>query len=237
MNFVVAIDGPAASGKGTITREIAKDLGLTVLPSGDTYRCLGLQVLKNGYGLNQVYEIVELAKQLNIKLETVDGKEVVLLDGKDVSDEIREPAIAKLTSMVSENARVREQMVILQRNMAEGKNIIVEGRDAGTVVFPNADVKLYIDASEETRAMRRYKEYLSKGIDITYEEVLQSLRWRDQNDKNKEVGALKKADDAMLIDTTEMSIEQAIEKIKNEIEPKLKEKRIKEKEDYEFSDI
>lgn len=223
MNFVVAIDGPAASGKGTITREIANQLGLTVLPTGDIYRCLALEVLRNGYGMDHVDEIVELAKKLNIQFKNEGDKEVVLLNGNDVSDEIREPAVAKVSSMVSVMIQVREQLTLLQRRMAEGKNIIAEGRDMGTVIFPNADVKLYIDASEEVRAKRRYKEYVSKGIDTTYEKVLEDLRWRDNNDKNKEVGALRKADDAILIDTTEMSIEEAVAQIRNEIEAKRRE--------------
>lgn len=220
MNFVVAIDGPAASGKGTITREISNQLGLTVLPTGDIYRCLALEVLRNGYGMDHVDEIVELAKKLNIQFKNEGDKEVVLLNENDVSDEIREPAVAKVSSMVSAMIQVREQMTLLQRKMAEGKNIIAEGRDMGTVIFPNADVKIYIDASEEVRAKRRYKEYVAKGIDITYEKVLEDLRWRDNNDKNKEVGALRKADDAILIDTTEMSIEEAVAQIRNEIEAK-----------------
>ena len=238
MNFVVAIDGQAASGKGTITRKLADELELTVLPTGDTYRCLGLEVLKKGYGIDQVYEITELARQLDIQLRNVNGKELVYLNGEDVSNEIREPAISKLSSLVSSIVKVREQMVLLQRRMAEGKNVIAEGRDMGTVVFPNADVKLYIDANEEVRADRRYKEYLSNGINITYEEVLEQLRWRDENDKNKKVGALKKADDAILIDTTVMTIDEAVEKIKSEIQPKMVKKKSKEsKSEYNEDDF
>ncbi len=227
MNFVVAIDGPAASGKGTITRRLADELGLTVLPTGDTYRCLALEVLRNGYGIDQIYEITELARQLDIQFRNDGEKECVFLDGKDVSDEIREPAVAKVGSMVSSIVKVREQMTLLQRRMAEGKNIIAEGRDMGTVVFPNADVKLYIDASEEVRAQRRYKEYVSQGIDITYEKVLKDLQWRDNNDKHKEVGSLKRTEDAMYVDTTEMTIDEAVEKIKSKIITKMKHKNEK----------
>lgn len=241
MNFVVAIDGPAASGKGTITRRLADELGLTVLPTGDTYRCLALEVLRNGYGIDQIYDITELAKQLDIQFKNDGEKERVLLDGKDVSDEIREPAVAKVGSMVSSIVKVREQMTLLQRRMAEGKNIIAEGRDMGTVVFPNADVKLYIDASEEVRAQRRYKEYLSQGINITYEKVLKDLQWRDNNDKHKEVGSLKRAEDAMYIDTTEMTIEEAVARIKYVIKDKIADKKERENSnksgDYDIEDI
>lgn len=228
MNFVVAIDGPAASGKGTITRELARELGLTVLPTGDIYRCLGLEVLRNGYGLDHIYEIVELAKQLNIQFKSDGEKEIVFLNGEDVSEEIREPAISKVSSAVSSIVRVREQLEILQRRMVEGKNIIAEGRDMGTVVFPDADVKIYIDANEQVRAMRRYKEYIASGIDTTYDKVLQDLKWRDNNDKNKEVGSLKQAEDAIYVDTTNMTIDEAVANIKSTIQDRMAEKKNKE---------
>ena len=227
MSFVVAIDGPAASGKGTITRRLADELELTVLPTGDTYRCLGLEVLRNGYGIDQIYDIVELAKQLDVQFKNDGEKELVFLEGRNVSDEIREPAVAKISSMISSIIRVREQMTLLQRRMAEGKNIIAEGRDMGTVVFPDADVKVYIDASENVRAMRRYKEYISNGINITYEKVLQDLQWRDNNDRNKEVGSLRRADDAMYIYTTNMTIDEAVSEIKNRIQEKIANKNEK----------
>lgn len=228
MNFVVAIDGPAASGKGTITRKLARELGLTVLPTGDIYRCLALEVLRNGYGLDYIYEIVELAKQLNIQFKSDGEKEIVFLNGEDVSEEIREPAISKVSSAVSSIVRVREQLEILQRRMAEGKNIIAEGRDMGTVVFPDADVKIYIDADEQVRAMRRYKEYIASGVDTTYDKVLQDLRWRDNNDKNKEVGSLKQAEDAIYVDTTNMTIDEAVADIKSTIQDRMAEKKNKE---------
>lgn len=243
MNFVVAIDGPAASGKGTITRELARELGLTVLPTGDIYRCLGLEVLRNGYGLDHIYEIVELAKQLNIQFKSDGEKEIVFLNGEDVSEEIREPAISKVSSAVSSIVRVREQLEILQRRMVEGKNIIAEGRDMGTVVFPDADVKIYIDANEQVRAMRRYKEYIASGIDTTYDKVLQDLKWRDNNDKNKEVGSLKQAEDAIYVDTTNMTIDEAVADIKSTIQDRMAEKKNKgnkttdDKSDLEDIDV
>lgn len=224
MNFVVAIDGPAASGKGTITREIENLLGLKVLPTGDLYRCLALEVLRKGYTYSQVDEIVELARNLNIELKEKEEKEIVHLNGEDVSDEIREPAISKVSSAVSSIVEVRQEMKKLQRKMAEGKNIIAEGRDMGTEIFPDADVKIYIDAREDVRARRRYEEYIAKGIDTTYEEVLKELQWRDNNDKNKKVGSLRRADDAILVDTTDMSIEEAVEMIKTEIEKRMRQK-------------
>lgn len=233
MNFVVAIDGPAASGKGTITREIERILGLKVLPTGDLYRCLGLEVLRRGYTYDQVSEIVEIAKNLDIQLKEREGKEIVHLNGEDVSDEIREPAISRVSSAVSSIVEVRQEMKLLQRKMAEGKNIIAEGRDMGTEIFPDADVKIYIDAREDVRARRRYEEYVAKGIKTTYEEVLKELQWRDNNDKNKKVGALKKADDAILIDTTDMPIEEAIERVKSEIVKRMREKN-KDKEDIDY---
>lgn len=224
MNFVVAIDGPAASGKGTITREIERLLGLKVLPTGDLYRCLALEVLRKGYTYSQVNEIVELAKNLNIELKEKEEKEIVHLNGEDVSDAIREPAVSRVSSAVSSIVEVRQEMKLLQRRMAEGKNIIAEGRDMGTEIFPDADVKIYVDAREDVRARRRYEEYVTKGIETTYEEVLKELQWRDNNDRNKKVGALRKAEDAVLVDTTDMPIEEAVEMIKGIIEKKMKDK-------------
>ena len=222
MCFIVAVDGPAGSGKGTITKLIEKELGLINLDTGATYRSVALAAIQNGLTAENEEEIIELVNNLNIQIEKENGKDVVYLNGEDVTKKIREKEVTQLVSFVSAIIPVREKMVELQRKLAEGKNVIVEGRDIGTVVFPNADLKIYLDASEEIRAERRYKENIQAGMNVTYEEILKSIKLRDENDKNKKYGALKKADDAIVINTSEMTIEEAKEAVKEMITAKMK---------------
>ena len=152
--------------------------------------------------------------EINIEIDNTQEKDIILLNGEDVSKEIRSKEVTAIVSQISSIIPVRERMVEVQRKLATGKNVIVEGRDIGTVVFPNADLKIYLDASEEIRAKRRYKENIENGIDTTYEEVLENVKLRDYNDKNKKVGALKKADDAVVIDSSKMNIDEVVEKVK-----------------------
>lgn len=213
--MIVAVDGPAGSGKGTVTKKIEKEMGFLNLDTGATYRCVALETLRKGLNLQDEKEIIELANQIDIKIDNTGERDIILLNGEDVSEEIRTKEVTKIVSQVSSIVLVRERMVEVQRQLAKGKNVIVEGRDIGTVVFPNADVKIYLDASEEVRAKRRYKENLEKGIDMSYEEVLENVRMRDYNDMHKKVGALKKAEDAITIDSTTLTIDQVVEKIKD----------------------
>lgn len=222
MCFIVAVDGPAGSGKGTITKLIEKELGLINLDTGATYRCVALAAIRNGLKIGDEEQIIELVNKLDIQIEKENGKDVIYLNGEDVTPNIREKEVTQVVSFISSIIPVREKMVELQRKLAQGKNVIVEGRDIGTVVFPNANLKIYLDANEEIRAKRRYKENIEKGIDMSYEEVLNNIKARDTNDKNKKYGALKKADDAIVIDTSEMTIEQAKEAVKQEIILKMK---------------
>ena len=212
--MIVAVDGPAGSGKGTVTKRIEKELGFLNLDTGATYRCVALQTLREGVKIENEDEIVRIANDIDIKIDNTGNKDIILLNGEDVSKEIRTKEVTAIVSQVSSIIPVREKMVEVQRNLAKGKNVIVEGRDIGTVVFPNADIKIYLDASEEIRAKRRYEENKQNGIDTTYEEVLENVKMRDYNDMHKKVGALKKADDAVVIDSTELSIEEVVEKIK-----------------------
>ena len=216
--MIVAVDGPAGSGKGTVTKRIEKELGFLNLDTGATYRCIALQTLRKGFTLDNEKEIIEIANNINIEIDNKGEKDIILLNGEDVSKEIRTKEVTSIVSQISSIIPVREKMVEVQRKLAKGKNVIVEGRDIGTVVFPNADIKIYLDASEEIRAERRYKENIQNGIDITYEEVLQNVKMRDYNDKHKKFGALKKADDAIVLDSTDLTIEEVVEKIKNIIE-------------------
>ena len=182
MSFIVAIDGPAGTGKGTITKLIAKDFGLINIDTGATYRCVTLEMINQNVSINE-------------------------------KDKIRSKEVTALVSQVSAIVEVRLNMVKLQRKLAEGKDVIMEGRDITTYVFPNADVKIYLDADVKERARRRYKENLEKGINMTYEEVLEKIKIRDHNDSNKEIGSLKIAEDAIVIDTTYLTIEQVKEKV------------------------
>ena len=224
--MIVAIDGPAGSGKGTITKNVERKLGFLNLDTGATYRCVALETLRNNLRLDQETEIIKIAKNIKIEIDNKRDKDIIYLNGEDVSTKIREKEVTAIVSQVSSIISVREELVKVQRNLAKGKNVIVEGRDIGTVVFPNADLKIYLDASEEIRAQRRYKENQEKGIDMTYEEVLENVRMRDYNDMHKKVGALKKAEDAIIIDSTNLTIEEVTDKVIEEIEKKKKKNRL-----------
>lgn len=208
MSFIVAIDGPAGTGKGTITKILAKEMGLVNIDTGATYRCVALYAIRNNIKLEEKDKIIESLKNIHIDMKNENGEQTIFLNEEDVSKEIRSKEVTKIVSQVSSIKEVRFAMVDVQRKLAEGKDVIMEGRDITTYVFPNADVKIYLDADEEERAKRRYKEMQEKGIEMTYEEVLKNIQIRDKNDKEKEIGALKIADDATYIDTTNMTIEQ-----------------------------
>ncbi len=223
MSFVVAIDGPAGTGKGTITKLIAKEMGLLNIDTGAMYRCVTLASLqKEITSLEQKEKIIQIAKNINIQMENNEGELTVFLDGQDVTKQIRSKEVTAFVSPVSSIPEVRKIMVDSQRKMAGQKDVIMEGRDITTVVFPNADVKIYLDADVEIRAKRRYKENLEKNMQTSYEETLESVKQRDYNDMHKEVGALKIAQDAIIIDTTNLTIEQAKEKVKEIISSKIR---------------
>lgn len=206
----IAIDGPAGSGKGTVAKLIADKFNLVYVDTGATYRCLALKALRNNIKLEDKEKLIELAKDINIKL-TQDGK--VYLDGEDVTSEIRSKEVTNIVSPVSGIPKVREYMVEIQRNIASSNDAIMEGRDITTVVLPDADIKIYLDASVEERANRRYKECLEKNIPMTYEEVIENIKARDYNDMHKEVGSLIRTDEQIYIDTTNMTIEEVVNKI------------------------
>lgn len=217
MSFIVAIDGPAGSGKGTVTQRIAEEMDFLNLDTGATYRCVALETINRGYSINEEEKIIKMLDEIEIDIKHDNGTNIILLNGKDVSRRIRENDVTNLVSPVSSIVEVRTKMVELQRKLAKGKNVIIEGRDIGTVVFPNADLKIYLDSKEEERAKRRYKENIEKGISSTYEEVLESIKKRDYNDIHKKVGALKKADDAIVVDSTYMTIDETVQVIKTYI--------------------
>ena len=214
MSFVVAIDGPAGSGKGTITKLVGAKEGLINIDTGAMYRCVTLNMLNEKIELEETEKIKELLQKIKIEFKTENEQDKVYLNGEDVTKQIREKAVNEKVSQVSHLIEVRENITNLSRKVAEGKKVIMEGRDIGTNVFPKAEIKIYLDASEEIRAKRRYKENMENGINTTYEEVLENVKLRDYNDKNKKVGALKKAEDAVVIDSSKMTIDEVVEKIK-----------------------
>lgn len=229
MGFIVAIDGPAGSGKGSVTAELAKMFNLECIDTGAMYRCITLQVIRENVDLNDTEKLKELLNRIEIELVKENGNLVVKLNGEDVSKEIRENEVNRLVSTVSSIKEVRQKPVELQRKMAETKDIIMEGRDITTVVFPNADVKIYLDADVEVRAQRRFKQNQEKGIESTYEQVLEDMRKRDENDKNREFGALKIADDAIVIDSTNLSQQEVINKIAKIIKHEKKTQKLEPK--------
>lgn len=214
MSFIVAIDGPAGTGKGTITKILSKEMGLVNIDTGATYRCVALYAIQNNIKLEEKEKIIQSLENIHIDMKNENGEQTIFLNGEDVTKEIRSKEVTKIVSQVSSIKEVRYAMVDVQRKLAEGKDVIMEGRDITTYVFPNADVKIYLDAEEKERAKRRYKEMQEKGIDMTYEEVLKNIQIRDKNDKEKEIGALKIAEDAIYVDTTNLSIEEEKEKVK-----------------------
>lgn len=213
MSFIVGIDGPAGSGKGTVTKKVANELGLINIDTGITYRCVALEVLNKKVSLEDKNKIIEIARSIDINIDNTPNGDIVYLNGKEVTKEIRSKEVTNIVSQVSSIKEVRFLMVDMQRKLAEGKNVIIEGRDICTYVFPNADVKIYLDASIEERAKRRYKENQEKNINMTYEEVYENIRKRDENDKSKEIGALKVAEDSIIVDTTSLNIDEVVGKI------------------------
>ena len=207
---IVAIDGPAGSGKGTIAEILSKRCNLINIDTGATYRCVALAVLNNNINLEDTDKIIELSSKINIEF-TPDNK--VFLDGIDVTEKIRSKEVTSIVSPISSIVKVRENMVNLQRKLASGNDVVMEGRDITTVVFPNANYKFYLDASLEERVNRRYKQYKEKGIDMSLEEIKENIEKRDYNDMHKEVGSLTRTNEQVYIDSTNMTIEEVANKM------------------------
>lgn len=217
MGKVVAIDGPAGSGKGTVAKTLAKLCNLTYIDTGAMYRAIAYLSLKNNINITEEEKIVDMAR--SSKIDFIDGK--TYLNGIDVSEDIRTMEVTRIVSPISSIVKLREILVDLQRKMAEGKDVIMEGRDITTVVFPNADYKFYLDASVTERANRRFKENTLKGMNVSYEEILENIKKRDYNDMHKEVGALTRTKDSIYIDSTNLTIDEVIDKMRKIIEEGL----------------
>lgn len=216
----VAIDGPAGAGKSTIAKELSKKLLYIYVDTGALYRAVGLYMIDNN--INDDELIISSLKNIKVNLEFINGEQKVLLCGKDVSSKIRTPEVSMMASKVSAIPEVRSFLFDFQRDLAKHNNVIMDGRDIGTVVLPNADVKIFLTASLEKRALRRYKDLLEKGIECQYETVLKDIIKRDNDDSNRKIAPLKPADDAIIIDTTEYSLKESIGLVLNTIKNNLR---------------
>ncbi len=214
---VVAIDGPAGSGKSTVSKRVARELGVLYIDTGAMYRALTLKAMRGKLNLEDTSALEALARSTKIDLKEVNGKLSVSLDGKDVTALIRTPLLTSKIKYIARVPAVRSEMVRLQRAIGAKSGAVLEGRDIGTVVFPDADYKFYLDADLEERARRRHKELCELGQEVALEAIRDDIILRDESDTHRAVGALKKADDAIFIDTTNLSIEEVVKKILSRI--------------------
>lgn len=212
-HLIVAIDGPAGSGKSTVSKMIAKKIGVTYIDTGAMYRALTLRAVRDGLDLQNEDALIDLAHNTKIDLKEEAGRLKVLLDGEDVSGHIRTPELTDKVKFIARVPGVRHEMVRLQRLIGERSGAVMEGRDIGTVVFPDADYKFYLDAHVDERARRRHKELSDTGQKVELEHIKRDVIVRDESDMKRSVGALKKASDAIVIDTTTLSIGEVVDKI------------------------
>ena len=217
----VAIDGPAGAGKSTVARAAAQKLGYIYVDTGALYRAVGVYCLRNSIVATDVDGVGAILKDITVELKFIDGVQHVFLNGDDVSTEIRLPEASMAASNVSAIPSVRAFLFDLQRDIAAKNNCLMDGRDIGTVVLPNAQVKIFLTADPEERAMRRYKELVEKGSNVTFEEVLEDLKVRDYNDSHREIAPLKPAEDSVIVNTTGMTLEESINTIVKTVEGKI----------------
>lgn len=222
MSIAVALDGPAGAGKSSIAKRAAKALDFIYVDTGALYRTIGLAATRRGVAPVASPEVEALLNQITVDLTFNEkGEQAVLLDGEDVSGLIRTPEASMAASEISAIPAVRAYLLDLQRNMAKTRDVIMDGRDIGTVVLPDAQVKIFLTAAPEARAGRRYKELIEKGMDVRYEDILQDVIKRDYNDTHRETAPLKPAEGCVTVDTTELDFEQSVEKIISVIKEKI----------------
>lgn len=219
--FNVAIDGPAGAGKSTIAKAAAKELGFIYVDTGALYRAIAYNAVTKGV-IDDTQKIIDMLTDTNVELKYVDGVQAVYLNGDDVSAYIRTPEISMGASKVSAIPQVRDFLLNLQRDIAQKNNVIMDGRDIATVVLPNADVKIFLFASPECRAQRRYKELMEKGEDVTLEDVLADVNQRDYQDSHREIAPLKPSEDSVMADTSKLNLEESIQLIINIIKERIK---------------
>ncbi|MDH4099388.1 MAG: (d)CMP kinase [Nitrospirota bacterium] len=212
--LIVAIDGPSSAGKSTVGKLLAKRLGYIYIDTGAMYRAMGWKAVRDGINLEDGRAIARFCDETMVDLSlNAGGKSHVLVDGIDVTEAIRTPEMSMMASAISAKQPVRERLVELQRSLGEKGGVVLEGRDVGTVIFPNAGAKFYLDADVRERGRRRWEEMRSKGETVDLEETIEAIRRRDHNDMNRDHSPLKKADDAVLIDSTGLSVDEVIEKM------------------------
>lgn len=211
--YNIAIDGPAGAGKSTIAKIVAKKLNYIYVDTGAMYRTMALACFRDNISSDDEEKVVLKCKSVKVSLGYEDGVQKVFLDGEDVSDEIRKEEIGNMTSAIAVYPEVRKILVAMQKQLAKEHNVVMDGRDIGTAVLPDADLKIYLTASVETRAGRRYKELIEKGQSCSLDEIEEDIRERDYRDMNREVSPLKQAEDAVLVDSSKMSIDEVVEKI------------------------
>ena len=209
----IALDGPAGAGKSTIAKKIAEKLQFVYIDTGAMYRTLALACLKQGVDTADEERVSETAEAADLDIRYIDGSQHMFLEGEDVSGQIRTEEVSKAASDTSKFQRVRDRLVYLQQQLAEKYNVVMDGRDIGTVVLPNADLKIYMTASVEVRALRRYREYLEKGQECDLEAIKEDIAQRDYNDIHRANSPLRQAQDAILLDTSDMSIDEVTDAI------------------------
>ena len=227
----IAIDGPGGAGKSTISKAVAKKLGIIYVDTGALYRTVGYYARENGLSVEdvQVSELITpLLDNISIEIKYVDGSQHVILNGEDLGDKIRQPDISMYASAVSSVPSVRAFLLEAQKELARKNSVIMDGRDIGTVILPNADVKIFLTASNEARALRRYNELVAKGVEVKYEDVLSEMNQRDHADSTRAAAPLKAADDAILFDNSGYEFEGSVEHVLSIIEERTGVKRIEE---------
>lgn len=209
----IAIDGPAGAGKSTIAKRVAKELGFIYVDTGAMYRSMALYFLRNGIKGDEEEKVSEACKDINVSLAYENGEQQVLLNGENVNAFIRTEEVSMMTSDTSKYRTVREKLLSLQRELAEKKDVIMDGRDIGTCVLPNADLKVYLTASSKERARRRYKEQQERGMECDFDQIERDIIARDEQDMNREVSPLRQAEDAVLVDASDMTIDEVVAKV------------------------
>ena len=217
----VAIDGPAGAGKSTLARRLAAELGYIYVDTGALFRTIGLYALRAGKDPKDNEAVNALLPEISLKFAFIGGEQHIYLNGEDVSTAIRTEEVGMAASAVGANPEVRAFLLGMQRDMAKTQDVLMDGRDIGTVVLPDATVKIFLTASPEARATRRWKEYQQKGAEVSYEEVLADVRQRDYQDTHRAAAPLRQADDAQLLDTSEMNFEQSLKAMKKMIVEKV----------------
>lgn len=219
--YNIAIDGPSGAGKSTIARRLAEELGFMYIDTGAMYRAIGLYAAQQGLSIGDTTAVIGLLPQIHLELCFMEGAQQILLNGEDVSALIRTEQASAWASAVSAIPEVRQFLLAFQQSFAQNNSILMDGRDIGTVVLPNADLKIFLTASAEARARRRYLEQLKKGEAVTLEQVLEGMRQRDRQDTTRAAAPLRPAEDAVLVDTTELDLEQSVACIRTIVKEKL----------------